>query len=41
MNKKLKITLIVVICILVGLSLMHLTFNSFIPFIKSMHSGMY
>lgn len=41
MKKKLKIALIVMILILVLLLLTHLTINNLIPFIQTMHSGMY
>lgn len=41
MNKKVKKILIAVVCIIVGLILLHLTVNNLIPFIKDMHSGMY
>jgi len=41
MKKKLKILLIVLVCIVLGLLMTHLIVNNLIPFIQDMHSGMY
>jgi hypothetical protein len=41
MKKPLKILLIVIISLVIGLLLTHLIVNNLIPFIQSMHSGMY
>lgn len=41
MKRNLKITLIVVVCLILGLVLTHLMINNIIPYIQDMHSGMY
>jgi len=41
MKRYLKIALIVIVCLIIGLLLTHLTINNVIPYIQNMHSGMY
>lgn len=40
MHKKMKKTLIIVICIIAALFFIHLTMNYLIPVINEMHNGM-
>jgi hypothetical protein len=41
MKKPVKITLLVVFFLLIGLVLAHLVINNLLPYIQTMHSGMY